>query len=104
MFLFFSKKKRNQKKPPVSRGPFGAALRVAEAAGARGNSPALRRAQTVLALVRVRRVDVRRGGREQKTITSKNFFHPPSMGYRRPRVLGKEPHFFLFAVNMNHTF
>jgi hypothetical protein len=38
MFLFFSEKEKEPKETAVSRGPFGAALRVAEAAGARGNS------------------------------------------------------------------
>jgi hypothetical protein len=37
-------KKTNQKKTPVSRGPYGAALRVAAATGARGNSPAFAKA------------------------------------------------------------
>jgi len=43
----------NQKKTPVSRGPYGAALRVVETAGVRGNSPCLRQGgggtQTVVA-------------------------------------------------------
>jgi hypothetical protein len=50
-------KKTNQKKTPVPRF----LLRVAAAVGARGNSPAFRRAQTVRALFPVRRVDARRG-------------------------------------------
>ncbi len=47
-FLHFlsREKKTKQKKTPVSRYT----LRVAAAAGARGNSPACRRAQTVRAL------------------------------------------------------
>jgi hypothetical protein len=48
MFVHFlsREKKTNQKKPPVSRF----ILRVAEAAGARGNSPVYQRTQTVRAL------------------------------------------------------
>jgi hypothetical protein len=55
-------KKTKQKKTPVSRF----ILRVVAVAGARGNSPALRRAQTVRALVPVRRVDARRGTKGNK--------------------------------------
>jgi len=44
----------------VSRGPYGASLRVVGAAGARGDSPALRQAQTVRALISVRPADARR--------------------------------------------
>jgi len=41
-------------------------LRVAVAAGARGNSPAFKRAQTVRALFSVRPVDARRGTKGNK--------------------------------------
>jgi hypothetical protein len=58
-FVHFLSRERkpNQKKAPASRFT----LRVAEASGARGNSPAPRRAQTVRVLFPGRIVDARRG-------------------------------------------
>jgi hypothetical protein len=59
MFVHFLPRgrKRNQKKTPVSR----LILRVSASAGACGNSPTLRRAQTVRTLFPVRPADARRG-------------------------------------------
>ncbi len=58
-------KKTKQKKTPVSRGPFGASLRVVAAVGSRGNSPRLRYryggTQTVRAIFPDRPADARRG-------------------------------------------
>ena len=54
--------KTKQKKTPVPRF----ILRVVATAGARGNSPALRRIQTVRALFPVRPVDARRGAKGNK--------------------------------------
>ena len=66
-------RKPNQKKAPVSRF----LLRVDGVAGARGNSPASRRAQTVRALIPVHPVNARRGTKgNQKTINSKSAFMP----------------------------
>ena len=64
LFLHFlsREKKTKQQKTPLSRF----ILRLDAAAGARGNSPTLRRAQTVRVLLPVRRVDARRGTRENK--------------------------------------
>jgi hypothetical protein len=62
-------RKRNQKKTPVSRF----FLRVADTGGARGNSPANQRAQTVRTLYSVRIVDARRGTEGIKTGTG-NYF------------------------------
>jgi hypothetical protein len=56
-------RKLNQKKTPVSR----LTLRVDDAAGARGNSPAMRRVQTVRTLIPVRPVDARRGTKGMKS-------------------------------------
>jgi hypothetical protein len=56
-------------------------LRVIATAGARRNSPALRRAQTVRALFPVRTADVRRGTMGNKNpMTSKTVFKPLSRG------------------------
>jgi hypothetical protein len=59
MFVHFLSRERkpNQKKTPMPRYT----LRVVEAAGARGNSPASWRTQAVRALFSVRHVDARPG-------------------------------------------
>jgi hypothetical protein len=56
-------------------------LRVDAAAGARGNSPAYKRAQTVRALISVHLVDARRGTKgNKKTLHPRTFFKPLSRG------------------------
>jgi len=78
LFLHFLSrdKKTKQKKTPVPR----LTLRVVATAGAHGNSPALRRAQTVRALIPVRCVDARRETKGLKKHNVKTVFKPSFEG------------------------
>ena len=78
-------KKTNQKKTPVPRF----ILRVAVAAGARGNSPACWRAQTVRALFPVHHADARRGTKGSKPFTPNSTFTSAFGGCLRAPTLLK---------------
>ena len=63
-------KKANQKETPVSRGPYGAVLRVLVEAGARGNSPACGGLKQVRAFFCGPIADTRRGDKGKHAAAS----------------------------------
>jgi hypothetical protein len=75
-FIFCPVTENEAKEHAVSR----LALRVAVAAGARGNSPAYLRAQTVRALISVRIADARHGTKGNKKPYIQESFLSPFKG------------------------
>jgi len=69
-----------QKKTPVSRGPYGAALRVADTAGARGNSPAWGGVKQSVRFFPAASSMRGAGQREIKTLNLKNRLQAPYQG------------------------